>query len=243
MNVVISQSMLFPWVGMLEQIRLADVYIFYDDVQFSKGGFTNRVQIKTPQGSRWLTVPLDALKLGQSIEEVAIKEKAAWVERHLEFLRQSLKGAPFFDDAMDVVQTVYEGGYSNIGSLARESVLSVARYYGLLDKTRLVDVKDLGVPGSGSERVLAIVKAVAGNSYITGHGAKHYLDHDLFEGANITVKYMDYRKVEYPQLHGEFTPYVSSLDLIANCGPSGKQYICSEAVDWRQFLQDQSEGA
>ena len=45
--VVISQPMLFPWVGMFEQIRLADVYVHYTDVQFSKGSFVNRVQIKT----------------------------------------------------------------------------------------------------------------------------------------------------------------------------------------------------
>ena len=46
-TVVISQPMFFPWVGMFEQIALADVYVHYDDVQFSKGSFTNRVQLKT----------------------------------------------------------------------------------------------------------------------------------------------------------------------------------------------------
>ena len=57
MNLVISQSMYFPWVGMLEQIRLADVFMHYDDVQLARG-FYNRVQVKTAQGARWLTVPL-----------------------------------------------------------------------------------------------------------------------------------------------------------------------------------------
>ena len=101
----------------------------------------------------------------------------------------------------------------------------------------MIDVKDLDVPGSSSERVLGIVKCVAGKTYITGHGAMHYLDHGLLEESNISVKYMDYRKIEYPQLHGEFTPYVSSLDLIANCGPAGKEYICSEAIEWREFVK------
>ena len=43
MKVVITQPMLFPWVGLLEQIMLADVLVNYADVQFSKGSFTNRV--------------------------------------------------------------------------------------------------------------------------------------------------------------------------------------------------------
>jgi hypothetical protein len=87
MNVVISQPMYFPWVGMFEQIALADVFVFYTDVQFSKGSFTNRVQIKTPAGSTWMTVPLQDLKLGQSIDDVAVKPVAQWKPRHLTLLR------------------------------------------------------------------------------------------------------------------------------------------------------------
>ena len=57
---------------MFEQIRLADAFVHYSDVQFSKGSFVNRVQIKTSAGIRWLTVPLEKLKLGQRIDEVRI---------------------------------------------------------------------------------------------------------------------------------------------------------------------------
>ena len=53
-TVVISQPMYFPWIGIFEQIRLADVFVFYDDVQFTRG-FINRVQYKTPQGTGWIT--------------------------------------------------------------------------------------------------------------------------------------------------------------------------------------------
>ena len=67
-TVVVSQPMFFPWVGMFEQIRLADAYVHYTDVQFSKGSFVNRVQIKTADGFRWLTVPLKNVALGQNID-------------------------------------------------------------------------------------------------------------------------------------------------------------------------------
>ena len=73
MQIVISQSMLFPWIGLMEQIRLADVFVHYNDVQFSKGSFVNRVQIKTSQGTKWMTVPLENLHLGQRINEVKPK--------------------------------------------------------------------------------------------------------------------------------------------------------------------------
>ena len=63
MKVVITQPMFFPWAGLLEQLRMADIIVYYDDVQFSKGSFTNRVQIKTPFGKKWLTVPLKNFSL------------------------------------------------------------------------------------------------------------------------------------------------------------------------------------
>ena len=74
MKAVISQPMYFPWVGMFEQVRLCDIFVYYNDVQFSKGSFTNRVQIKAPnnEGFKWLTVPLKDLKLGSLINKTYI---------------------------------------------------------------------------------------------------------------------------------------------------------------------------
>ena len=57
-RVVISQPMYFPWFGFMAQMSLADVFIWLDDAQFSKGSFTNRVQVKTDNGLTWMSVPL-----------------------------------------------------------------------------------------------------------------------------------------------------------------------------------------
>ena len=77
--IVISQSMYFPWKGYLELISLADIFVIYDDVQFSKGSFTNRVQIKSPNGKQsWLTIPMEGLKSGQKINEIFLKNINTW---------------------------------------------------------------------------------------------------------------------------------------------------------------------
>jgi hypothetical protein len=58
----------------------------------------------------------------------------------------------------------------------------------------------------------------------------------MFECAGVEVRYMEYRCTPYPQLHGEFTPYVTALDLVANCGKDGRRFIQSEAINWKRFL-------
>jgi hypothetical protein len=239
LNVVISQSMYFPWVGMLEQVRLSDVFVHYDDVQFSKGSFTNRVQIKQADGSTaWMTVPLFNLKLGQRIDEVEIQDPRIWVPKHISMLKTSFDQAKYAEDALGLAEHVLLRPYRTIAQLARQSMLALADYFDLSRNTRFVDCADLGIHGSSSQRVFDVVKALRGTRYITGHGASRYLDHNLFEQGGVEVAYMAYQRKPYPQSHGAFNPYVSALDLIAHTGPAGIEYILSNAVNWNNFLNE-----
>ena len=237
-RVVISQPFFFPWVGMFEQIRLADVYVHYDDVQFSKGHFANRVQYKTAAGSAWLTVPLKDLHLGQFIKAVQFDDRKDWRARHLSQLAQAYDRAPFRDEMLALVRDVYSKPARGVCDVSVESIHAVCRYFGFADPDNFLFSSQMGVPGSSTARVLEVVEKVGGDVYITGHGAKNYLDHELFERRGVRVEYIDYQKVPYPQLHGEFTPYVSILDLIANCGREGEKYVCSGTRHWRDFVAE-----
>lgn len=240
-RVVISQPMFFPWVGLFEQIRLADTYVHYDDVQFSKGGFTNRVQIKTAGGIKWLTVPLRHFSLGTPINRVSFDSQQPWRGSHLTFLEQAFRGAPFAADALGVVERVYSEPAENIADVAMSSVGEVCRYYGLaVPERRFLRSSELDVSGSGSQRVLGIVEKLDGTVYVTGHGARNYLDHELFERRGIRVEYLDYEKKPYRQIHGDFTPYVSVLDLIANEGRAGGAVISSGTLYWKDFIGERS---
>lgn len=238
MRVVISQSMLFPWVGMLEQVRLADVFVHYDDVQFSKGSFVNRVQLKTAEGRAWMTVPLLDFHLGQRIDEVRVPPAEHWVPRHLALLQRSFDGAPYADDALALAREVYGQRHAHLGSLARASLMALVRYFGLDRGRRFVDVESLGIAGHGDRRVLDVVRRLGGTTYVTGHGAARYLDHRRFDDAGVQVDYMDYRCKPYAQAHGAFTPYVSGLDLVASCGRAGIEQIVSGTLAWKDFVDE-----
>lgn len=236
MNIVISQPMYFPWVGMLEQVRLADHFVFYDDVQFSKGSFVNRVQIKTASGIKWLTVPLHGLSLGQRIQDVQIDTRKDWRRQHLDMLRQAHAGTPHLKDMLGLVKDVFDAAPQTIGQLSELSMMALCGYFGLTQARQFHHIGDLAIPGSGSPRVLDIVTRLGGDRYVTGLGAANYLDHEAFERAGVQVEYMAYRKQPYPQQHGEFTPYVSALDLVANMGHDGVQCISSSTSNWKEFL-------
>ncbi|MBI2901707.1 MAG: WbqC family protein [Planctomycetes bacterium] len=235
-RVVISQPMFFPWVGMFEQIRQADVYVHYDDVPFSKGSFTNRVQIKAARGSHWLTLPLKNLHLGRLIKDVRLIDDEDWRGGHVAFLEQTYRHAPFCAEMLDLVSRVYADPDASLCELTVASMMVCCDYFDLRPPRGFHFSSSLGIPGKSWERVLAVVEHFGGDVYVTGHGARDYLDHEAFEARGVRVEYLDYRKVPYPQLYGEFTPFVSILDLIANVGRKGREVICSPRVAWREFL-------
>jgi hypothetical protein len=238
MNIVISQSMYFPWVGLLEQIRLADIFVHYDDVQFTRTGFSNRVQLKTARGIKWMTVPLRDHHLGQHINEVLIDNRIDWRTKHRDMLKQAYLKAPFRDEMLSLVDRIFNKDYEILADISRKSMLSMAKYFDLIGNKKFINSIKVTVPGSGSNRVHDICRKEGASVYLTGHGARNYLDHQLFEKSGIRVSYINYRMKPYPQLHGEFTPYVSALDLIANCGKAGADVIRSEAIYWKEFLNE-----
>lgn len=236
-NVVISQPMFFPWIGLFEQIKLSDIYIHYDDVQFPQGrSFTNRVQIKTPQGSEWLTVPV--LKSGkklQLISDVVTDDSQNWRERHFKTLKMNYAKSPFVEDMLKIAQDIYGMQTKYLCELNIAAIENIAAYFEI-SKTFLRS-SEYKINLTSSHHLLELVKKVEGDIYITGHGARNYLNHELFEENQIRVEYMDYKRIPYPQLHGEFDPHVSILDVIANMGKKGINTICSTAKYWKEFLQ------
>jgi len=233
-RIVILQPQYFPWGGVFEQIKMADIYVHYDDVQFQHGGgFTNRVQVKTAQGIVWMTVPVTGASF-TSIKETPIDYKHKWRKKHLGLLSQSFARAPFKKDMMDIAEAVLAPEHPDVAELNIKGIEACANYLGMAPA--FYRSSALGIGGSSTQRVVNICKHFGANVYITGLGARNYIDYNMFEEAGIRLEYMDYADVQRPQLHGDFTPYTAILDLIANCGKDGLKFLQSGSKYWRDIL-------
>ena len=106
MRVTIHQPQYLPWLGYVDKIDRADVFVVLDSVQFKKNEWQNRNRIRTAQGWQWLTVPVRH-RFGQKIQDVVIEESSGWRERHLRALGIHYSRAPFRDEGLRSVQKVY----------------------------------------------------------------------------------------------------------------------------------------
>jgi hypothetical protein len=233
-TLVVSQPMFLPWIGLFEQIRLADVFVHYDDVQLPQGrSLISRVQIKTANGIHWLTVPIDRAKSGKLIKDVITFDEQDWRSKHLKSIRHAYGHASHFQSMFALSERLYSYPSARLADFNIAATEQIAALLGLTPQ--FMRSSSLAVDGASTQRLVNLCEATDCDVYVTGHGALNYLDHEQFERRRISVRYMDYQKVTYPQLHGSFTPYVSILDAIANCGDRTRDLLCSEAVYWRSF--------
>lgn len=240
-RVVVSQPMLMPWRGMFEQMRLADKFVFYDDVQLPLGGgkgrgFITRVQIKTARGSAWLSLPVARSARGPQLIRDALFAGQDWRAEHVSRIAQAYRGAPHFAWTMaNAVEPIYAAQTDRIGDFCIESMKILAALLGI--SCELFVSSALAIPASedASTRVLAICKAMAATEYLSGLGAIDYIDYDLFERGGVRIHYMDYDLAPYPQMHGEFTPYVSVIDLLFSAGARARDHLGSRPVYWKDW--------
>jgi hypothetical protein len=152
-------------------------------------------------------------------------------------LENNYKKAAYYPEMLELVNTLFNFNTNNLSEFTIRSMKLVLTYFGMDKNLTIARSSELNIPGKSTQRVFDIVNHFKCKTYITGHGAKNYFDHLLFENNGLDIQYIDYKKNVYPQLFGNFNPYVSILDLIANTGKDGIKYMNSTTLNWRTFLQ------
>ena len=231
MRVGVIQSCYVPWRGYFDFIANVDLFVILDDVPYSKGSWRNRNLLKTRNGLKWLTVPVQAAPEKLTIEEVRIgNTRKPWRDTHRNQLRAALGPAPFFEVAL----SLWEDGVSQndpyLSSMNVRLTKLICDY--LRIGTPIVMARDYGATGVKTERLIRLLQRVGARSYLSGPSAKGYLDESMFRDCGIHLEYKAYEYAQYPQLWGLFEGNVTVLDLIANCGPQARQYLRSCAADY-----------
>lgn len=229
-TIVIIQSSYIPWKGYFDMINFADEFIIYDDVQYSKGSWRNRNQIKTANGLCWLTIPVQTLGRypGISIDEVLV-ENNFWVKKHWHSIKSNYSKAPYFEIYSPIFQKIYNR-CENLQFLSEINYLFISEICNLLEiNTVISSSKDYGFSHlSSTDRLIEICKKAYATHYLSGPAAKDYLKEERFVESNIELSYMDYSDYgSYPQLFGEYQSNVSILDLLFNVGANSKNYMKS----------------
>ena len=226
-KIAILQSNYIPWKGYFDLINMVDEFVLYDDMQYTRRDWRNRNKIKTPQGLKWLTIPVDVKgKYYQKINETLVSD-ASWSIKHWKTIAQFYSNAKFFKYYSELFEDFYM--YNERQSLSSINAGLIGIINSILGiKTKITFSSDYALLGGKTEKLLGICKQSGADVYLSGPSAKEYFDDTLAEEMGIKVEWMDYSGYpEYCQLYDGFEHGVSVLDLIFNQGPSAIKFMKS----------------
>jgi hypothetical protein len=211
MRVAIHQPQYLPWLGYFDKMDQSDVFVLLDDVQYKKNEWQNRNKIRNAKNWHWLTVPV-LFKFKQKINEVRINNRNNWRDKHLKSIEVNYSRATYFEKYISFFRETYLKEWEYLVDLNIHFIRYLKDALGI--KAELARSSDLGVKGKRTERLVDICGQLGADTYISGAGAKDYLDEEKFKKSGITLEFQDYRHPEYLQAYDGFEPHMSVIDLL-----------------------------
>lgn len=222
--VAIHQPNFFPWLGFFDKMARSDVFIFLDDVQFSKTGGTwsNRVKMLLAGEPRWVTAPINRAFHGvTAINQIEWADEQPWRVKLLKTLLTNYAKAPHYRETMAWLEPLILLQESNLARYNMAVIRAIADRIGLRHD-HCVTSSSLGGRGQASELLIDLTHKAGGDCYLCGGGASGYQDDEAFGAAGVELRYQSFTHPIYTQHGGrEFIPGLSIMDSLMNLGYEG----------------------
>lgn len=225
MKIAIHQPNFFPWLGYFHKILNCDRFVFLDDVQNPRTGsgtWTNRVRILLNGEARWFTVPVRREASGMSsIQEIRFFDFQKFKTGFFATLKCNYGKTAHFTEVCSVFEDCFINEPEYLADFNRACVTLIASELGV-PQDRFVRSSQLDTGDTaGTGRLIAIVRALGGDCYLSGGGASGYQDDTEFEREGIELQYQGFKHPEYGQGGGVFVPGLSALDALFHVGFEG----------------------
>lgn len=211
-------------------INMADEFVFYDDVQYTKKDWRNRNLIKTKAGIKWLTVPCQGHQ-NLLICDVKINQ-INWQRKHWGTISNNYRKAKYYKLYKDLFKELYNYNWQWLSDLNQTFIKRISKEI-LRIETNFHDSREFALENDlkKEDRWIELLRQMSATDYILGPSARNYIDHEKemkIRDNGINLIWMDYSDYpEYTQLFPPFDHHVSIIDLIFNEGPNAKNFMKS----------------
>lgn len=211
------QPYIFPYLGYFQLINAVDKFVFYDDVNFIKGGWISRNHILLNGNKNLFTIPLKGASSFQTINETLIHSELyfKWKKKFLKSLEQSYKKAPYFDIVYSMILKNIDIKHTSIADLCINNIEQVANYLELktvfeLSSEKYSNTKNM----ERTERLISICKLNNATTYINPIGGKKLYHKDIFKKKNINLFFIQNQLPVYCQFNNDFIAGLSIIDVL-----------------------------
>lgn len=215
MRVAIHQPQFLPWLGYLDKIDQADLFVALDNVQYKKTEWQNRNRIRTPQGWQWLTVPV-LQTFRQRIMDTTINQTVDWRGKHLRTIERHYRRAAYRDRFLEGLREVYRRPWERLSDLNLAVLKWLLEAFGI--KTPLRFASEMTLREEPTDRLIDICRGVGATHYLSGVSGPAYMDMPRFEASGVRLEVQDFHHPVYPQCYNPFIPGMAAIDLLFTSG-------------------------
>ncbi len=246
------QPNFLPYLGFFDKMEKSDIFIIRDEVLFVEKDYhqRNRIRINSfdninsPQ-FKWIKVPVFPVK--DFIKHLRIKtdfkeRNRLWRDQILHDIRVNYENTPHFDRLFNKLEDAFLNSDNSLLSLNMDIINLLKKSFSI--KTKVVLASELGLKpehyekSDASEDLAALCKAVDANVYLSGAGAKVYLNLEPFEREGIEVRFQEFHHPVYKQRYPGFIPNMAAIDTFFCVGkmPShdpislAQESVCEQLV-------------
>lgn len=211
MKLGIMQPYFLPYLGYWQLINAVDTYVVYDDVAYIKGGWINRNNFLVQGNSKLFTFSLDGASSYKLINEISVKDDFSNFRKMLQY---NYTKAPFFNECMEIIETIISYDKSNLGKFLYNSIMVVSDYLNF--NTKIILSSEIQKDNSlkGKDKVIHICKLFEADEYYNAIGGQELYDKKEFLQNNIKLSFVKTNMKPYKQFKNEFVPGLSILDIL-----------------------------
>ena len=126
----------------------------------------------------------------------------------------------------DFIKDTYSQKWDKLSDL---NIFFVEKFIEILGiDIKIMKSSDFKTEGEKTDRLISICRALKADTYLSGAGARDYLEEDKFRENNIKLEFQEFHHPVYEQLYGDFVSGLSVIDLIFNCGPESLKILRSK---------------
>ena len=212
MKVAIMQPYFFPYIGYFSLIKVVDLFIFYDDVNYIKGGWVNRNRILINSEAKYLTLNVKNGSPNKLINEIEFDDNR---QKLLKTIELNYKKAPYFKQVWPLLETNLKLKTTSLADIAINSVRSVTNYLGMKTKFEISSVSYPETKGlERSERLKQICRKTHADTYINAIGGIDLYDKNDFLKNHINLQFLKPQLLQYKQYKETFIPGLSIIDVL-----------------------------
>lgn len=226
MRLAIMQPYFAPYIGYWQLINVADIFVVYDNIQFSKSGWFHRNNILVNGTKKLFTIPLER---DSDYLNVVDRHLAGDAERRMKIIlaqiENSYRKAPCFKEVFPLLEDIFQKQGRNLFEYIFNSIRRICEYLSI--NTEFVISSEVAINHDlkSQDKVIAINKALKASNYINAIGGVELYDMEEFKKNGLELEFLEAEIVEYSQFDRPFEPYMSIIDIMMFNNPEQIQIM------------------